>query len=493
MQTLTSAEDLAQVALDVGVLTEAQLRSAWDEAGSSGAGLEEFKHALMRRGLLTNYQIERLEKGLQDGYFYGDYRVLYAVGSGTFARVFRAAHKQTGKIYAVKVLRNRHCSDPRKADLFRREGELGMTLKHMNIVPIHEVVSKQGLHFLVMDFIEGRNLREFYRIRKKFEPIETANTLCGVLAGLQYAFSKGISHRDLKMSNVLVSSSGQAKLVDFGLAALDGGTDDSEGVDRTVEYAALERATNVRKDDIRSDIYFAGCMMYQMLSGTAPLPEGRDRMQKFNRDTFNLIRPLLEVAPDTPMPIAMIVGKAMELDPDRRYQSPGDMLTELKLAIRRVEGATSQGEEKRELASQEGFGPDGLPRRLMIVESDTKRQDLLRDLFKRNGYRVLIASDTERGLQRFVSDPDAASTVLFCAATLGDKAVHAFNQFGEDPATRGKSAVLMLEESQGAWAKAANTADHRRVVVMPVKLRALREAVLTAILYVEAPETLTQQ
>lgn len=487
MQTLTSAEELAQGALDVGVVSEAQLRSAWDEAGSSGAGLEEFKQALVRKGLLTNYQIERLERGLRDGYFYGDYRVLYAVGSGTFARVFRAAHKQTGTIYAVKVLRNRHSSDPRKADLFRREGELGMTLQHTNIVPIHEVVAKSGLYYLVMDFIEGRNLREFYRVRKRFEPIETAKILTGVLAGLHYAFGKGVSHRDLKMSNVLVSSDGVSKLVDFGLAALDGGGDEGEGVDRTVEYAALERATGVRKDDGRSDIYFAGTMMYQMLSGVSPLPEGRDRMQKFNRDTFKSIRPLMEVAPKTPMPIAMVVGKAMELDPERRYQTPGDMLTELKLAIRRSEGAASQGEDRRELASQEGFDADGKPRRLMVIESDVKRQDLLRDLFKRNGYRVLIAADTQRGLQRFVNDPDAAGTALFCAASLGEDAVHAFNQFGEDAATRGKAAVLLLEESQGVWAKAAKTCDHRSVVVMPVKLRALREAVLGAISATESP------
>ena len=486
MQSLTSAEELAQGALDVGVLSEQQLRSAWDEAGSGGAGLDEFRQALVRKGLLTNYQIERLEKGLRDGYFYGDYRVLYAVGSGTFARVFRAAHTKTGKIYAVKVLRNRHSSDPRKAELFRREGELGKSLKHENIVPIHEVVSKPGLHFLVMDFIEGRNLREFYRVRKRFEPVETAKILYGILAGLQYAFGQGVSHRDLKMSNVLISSDGVAKLVDFGLAALDGTAEEGEGVDRTVEYAALERATGVRKDDIRSDIYFAGSMMYQMLSGVAPLPEGRDRMQKFSRDTFKTISPLLEIAPDTPMPIAMVVGKAMELDPERRFQSPGDMLMELKLAVRRIEGAASQGEERRELASQEGFGSDGKPRRLLVIESDLKRQDLLRDLFKRNGYRVLIAADNERGLQRFVHDPDAAGAALFCAASLGESAVKAFNQFGEDLVTRNKGAVLLLEEAQGAWAESAQTSPHRRVVVMPVKLRALREAILAAITEAEA-------
>ena len=490
MPTLTSAEELAQGALDVGVISEAQLRSAWDEAGSGGAGLEQFKQALVRKGVLTNYQIERLERGYRDGYFYGDYRVLYAVGSGTFARVFRAAHRETGKIYAVKVLRNRYSTDPKKADLFRREGELGKTLTHQNIVPIEEVVSKPGLHFLVMEFIEGRNLREFYRVRKKFEPAEAVPIASGVLTGLHYAFGKGVSHRDLKMSNVLVASDGVAKLIDFGLAAMESASED-DGVDRTVEYAALERASGVRKDDERSDIYFVGVMLYQMLSGHAPLPEGRDRMGKFTKETFKTIPPLLEVAPNVPMPIAMVVSKAMELDPDRRFQTPGDMLTELKLALRRAEGSAGQGGERRELVSQEGVGPDGSPRRILITESDVKRQDLMRDLFKRNGYRVLVAADTDRALQRFVNDPDAAGIALFCAATLGKKAVEAFNQFGEDISTRNKAAVLLLEETQAVWAQDANTNEHRSVVTMPVKLRALREAVLGVATAAEAPSETT--
>ena len=110
---------------------------------------------------------------------------------------------------------------PEQADRFYREGEMGATLKHPNIVPIIEVASQGGPHFLVMKFIEGRNLREFIKIRKKFDPAEATRLVADVAAGLSYAFERGICHRDLKMSNVLVSSRGQAMLVDFGLAAAD--------------------------------------------------------------------------------------------------------------------------------------------------------------------------------------------------------------------------------------------------------------------------------
>ena len=478
MSTPNSAEQLGQAALDVGVLSERQLRSAWDEAGSSQASMEQLASALVRKGLLTNYQIERLRTGQREGYFFGDYTVLYLVGSGTFARVFRAAHKKTGEIHAIKVLRARH-NNTQVADFFRREGELGKKLDHPNIVPIQDVVSRAGSHYLVMEFIEGQNLRELYKVRKRFAWRDAVSIVSDTLAGLHYAFGQGVTHRDLKMSNVLVASDGSAKLVDFGLAALDG-VDKAAGVDRTVEYAALEKATGVRKDDTRSDVYFAGYMLHQMLSGVASLPEGRNRSRSFNRDTFTAIRPVIELAPQTPLAITTVVSKALELDPEKRFQNPGDMLTELKLAGRRAEGATSSGEQ-REQMSQEGLGPDGRPRRILVVESDVKRQDILRELFKRNGYRVLVAGDADRALQRFVNDPDAADVTLFCGATIGSAAVDAFNRFGEDLSTRDKPALLLLEEHQSAWVGESNTSDHRGVVVMPIKLRAIREAVLSAL------------
>ena len=479
MQLPSTADDLARAAIDVGVVTDAQLQPVWSELGSSNVPMSELAQVLLRKGLLTNYQLERIQKGLRDGYVYGDYTMLYCVGSGTFARVFRAVHRGTGQIFAVKVLRSRHNGTP-KADFFRREGELGKKLKHPNIVAIHDVVSRPGLHYMVMDFIEGQNLRDLYRVRKKFDWETASNILCDLLAGLHYAFQQGVTHRDLKMSNALVASDGSGKLVDFGLAALDGVAGDDSGVDRTVEYGSLEKLTNVRKDDTRSDVFFAGYMLHQMISGVASLPEGRNRAQKFARgEPFKEIRPLLELAPQVPMAIAMVVSKALELDPERRFQTPGDMLAELKLAIRRAKGFEANA-ATRSVEELEGLGPDGKPRKLLIVESDVKRQDVLRELFKRNGYRVLVATDGPRALSRFVNDPTAADIVLFCGATIGADAVRAFNQFGEERATANIPTVLLLEEAQNQWVQAAKTADHRGVVVMPVKLRRLREAVLSA-------------
>ena len=104
MTTTLTAEKLAQRAIDVNVLTEQDLNGVWAEFGTRAVDYEPFKQALVRRGLLTNYQLDRLIEGYRNGFFYGDYKILYGVGAGTFARVFRATHIHTGELFAVKVL-----------------------------------------------------------------------------------------------------------------------------------------------------------------------------------------------------------------------------------------------------------------------------------------------------------------------------------------------------------------------------------------------------
>jgi serine/threonine-protein kinase len=483
MATTLTAEKLAQRAVDVNILTEQDLQAVWSEFGTTqNVDLEAFKQALVRRELLTNYQLDRLVENYRTGFFYGDYKVQYGVGAGTFARVFRATHKKTGESFAIKVLRSRYSRDPEQAELFRREGELGAELKHQNIVAIHEVVSKGAVHYIVMDFVEGRNLRDFYKVRRQFAPLDATRIVTDMMAGLTYAFQKGVTHRDLKMSNVIVASNGESKLLDFGLAGLggaEGGGDDAVNP-RTIDYAGLERATGVRKDDTRSDIFFAGCIYYQLMTGRPALAETRERSQRLSRTRFQSIKPIMELMPNLPMGLARVVSKAIEFEPARRYQTPGEMLADLKVATKRVvehkDGASSE-----ETANMEGHDENGEPRKLMVVESDQKMQDLFRDLFKKQGYRVLVTSDPERLFQRIYDDPKAVDVLLMSTGRLGKEAVEAFNRLGQEGRTKNLPAVLILGENQGALMKGAKGGGRRLIVKMPLKSRELRQCVLTAI------------
>ncbi len=479
-----TAEQFAQRAFDLGLLTDLQIQETWASFGSRSVGLDDFVQYLVRREYLTNYQVERLTKGEKSGFFFGDYKVIYLVGTGTFARVYRAVHRETGQIVAVKVLRRRYSDKPLQSGQFVREGQVGCTLRHPNIVPIYEVVSQGTCHFLVMEFVEGRNLREFVKVRGKLDASEATRLMTDIASGLQYAFEHGLTHRDLKMSNVLVSSQGRAKLVDFGLAAMDETiTDDLLGDlpnTRTIDYAGLERATGVRKDDTRSDLYFAGCIYYHMLTGKPPLLDTKDRVQRLSKTRFLEVVPVQKALPELHSSVALVVNKAMALDVNRRYQTPGAMLIDLKIAAKRLtddpkSAKASQEETQREFDRIAGM--DQPKHAVMVVESNTQMQDLFRDGLKKAGYRVLVTSDPQRAMDRFREDGAAAACVIFNADELGESALATFNQLGKDTKTHFVPAVLLLNENQRPWLGEAQTSQHRLVLSMPITMKKLRATI----------------
>ena len=481
-----TAEQLAQRAFDLGVISDLELQQVWAHFGTHSVAVDDFLQFMVRKEFLTNYQMERLLKGDRHGYFFGKYKVLYLVGEGSFARVYRAVNSENGEVVAVKVLRNRFSDNPSQYGQFVREGQLGCTLHHPNIVPISEVYSEGHTHFLVMEFIEGQSLRDFMKVRKKLDPIEATRLAMDITAGLKYAFEHGLTHRDLKMSNVLISSRGRAKLADFGLAAVDESVgDDLADVApnaRTIDYAALERATGVRKDDTRSDVYFLGCIYYHMLTGKPPLAETRDRLLRLSKLRFLEVIPVQQADPGLPLSLTIVVNKAMSLDVNKRYQTPGAMLADLELIARRLQEdakAPAQSEEERNQRDRQAalLLEQSQQRTVLVVESDSRMQDMFREALKKAGFRVLLTSDPGRALGRLRQEnPRTTDCVLLSAKELGESALAAFNGMGEDPKLEPFPALLLLDAPQKDWQRQAKTSGHRQVAAMPLTLKQLRES-----------------
>ena len=303
MDKLDGAE-VCRLLLKLGLLNSDQLEEGREEAGSKNPDPQLLLRIFERKGYLTPFQTTKIQKGDTDGYVLGGYRLLYRIAAGTYGRVYRADDPNSGRVVAVKVLRHKQSEIPKVVDWFYREAKLGMTLRHPNIVEILAVnqdhVTKQ--HFMVMEFVEGGNLREFLNIRKQIPTGEALRLIEDATKGLVFAFSRGIAHRDMKLTNVLISAQGEAKLVDFGLAQqmnANSGRNPGEAenaggekVERTVDYAGLERATGAPPGDTRSDIYFLGCVLYEMLTGRSPIDWSKKARESKDARRFECVKPM---------------------------------------------------------------------------------------------------------------------------------------------------------------------------------------------------------
>ena len=453
------ANALAQQMLKLGLVTEAQLQECWMELGYKTADGDLLLRTAERKGFLTPFQISKLKKGDTDGYILGGNRILYKIASGSFGRVYRAEDPQTGRIVAVKVLRRRWSEDSHTIDLFEREGRLGLDLRHPNIVETL-AVSQDPItlqYFIVMEFVEGGNLRDILGIRGKLQPVEALRMIEDVVLAMAHAFSRGVTHRDMKLTNVLVASQGHVKLVDFGLAGifsrkgleLEGG----EKMDRTVDYAGLEKRTAVKSGDVRSDIYFTGCVLYEMLTGRSPLLMTKDPRVRMSPHRFDSVTSMRKDEVDGPPSIFQLVDRMMSLDPRLRYQTPSQLLEAVREVRRDIESGGKEGAKKAAVHS------------IFVVERDERLQGAMRERFKEMGLRVFMAADPERALDRFQMQPYDA--LVIDAGTTGEEGRFIFERIIKD-ADRQQlkcAGVLILSEEQAHWG--AEIPLHPGISVMP--------------------------
>ncbi len=482
MDTL-SPEDFARRIGDIGLADRAEISRAMGELSGTEITLESVVKHMQRRGFVTTLQTEKILRGDRIGYFYGDYKVLYLIGAGTFARVYRAS--KDGKVFAIKVLRKRFRDLPKEMEQFLREGSMGLQLRHPNIVSIYDVIPDIKNPFLVMEFVEGQTLRELVRIRGKLPVDLSLKLMYEIASGLAHAASQGISHRDLKLSNVLISSDGRAKLVDFGLAALSDRKNPEQIADcpnaRAIDYAALERGTGVRKDDPRSDVFFAGNMLFHMLAGTPALSETRDRLARLNVSRFQNIRSIAELVPDIPGAVTQLISKSMEFSPDKRIQSAAALASDTKRIIDALAKGPSVAQRGGDVGAGDQFDDDEAPTNegegyvVMLVESKANLQNAIRERLKSRGYRVLIIQDPNRALARFdpLDDPPA-DCVIFSAAELGALALEAFNKFADDEHTCEIPSILLADRRQAKIITEARRGPRRKMLSLPLKVRELR-------------------
>jgi beta-lactam-binding protein with PASTA domain/tRNA A-37 threonylcarbamoyl transferase component Bud32 len=269
----------------------------------------------------------------------GRYELDGIVGRGGMAEVFRARDIRLDRIVGVKTLRDDLARDQTFQARFRREAQSAASLNHPSIVAVYDtgedMMGATPVPYIVMEFVDGRTLRDLLRDDRRLLPERAAEITDGVLRALDYSHRNGIVHRDIKPGNVMLTRDGQVKVMDFGIARA---VSDAQAtmtqtaqVIGTAQYLSPEQARGERVD-ARSDLYSAGCLLYELLTGRPPFT-GDSPVAIAYQHVREAPVPPSRIDPEVPPWADAIVLKAMMKDPGDRYQSAGEMRNDLQRAL----------------------------------------------------------------------------------------------------------------------------------------------------------------
>jgi hypothetical protein len=266
---------------------------------------------------------------LSPGRVIAGYRIEGVAGRGGMGVVYRATQLTLDRIVALKVIAPELARDEGFRQRFKRESRVAASIRHPNVIAVHDALEAEGFLFITMDFIEGHDLAELISRERRVAPERAAEVVGKVADALDAAHSRGLVHRDVKPANVLVSQEDrgeQVYLTDFGLtkhaASMSGLTETGMFVG-TVDYVAPEQIEGVRLD-ARADVYALGCVLFHALTGQVPYPRDSP-LAKLYAHTHLPPPSLLDIAPDAPPLLDKVIRRAMATDRDERYLSAGDL------------------------------------------------------------------------------------------------------------------------------------------------------------------------
>lgn len=266
------------------------------------------------------------------GMLIGDrYEILDKIGTGGMSDVYKAKDQKLNRFVAVKVLKQEFSENKNFVSKFRVEAQAAAGLMHPNIVNVYDVGEENGIHYIVMELVEGITLKKYIEKKVRLTTKEAISIAIQVAMGIEAAHNNHIIHRDIKPQNIIISKEGKVKVTDFGIAKAASSNTITSNVMGSVHYTSPEQARGGFSDE-KSDIYSMGITFFEMLTGRVP----------FNGDTTVAIAikhiqdempsPRVYV-PEIPVSVEKIVLKCTQKSPDRRYQSMGEMIKDLKRSL----------------------------------------------------------------------------------------------------------------------------------------------------------------
>jgi eukaryotic-like serine/threonine-protein kinase len=269
------------------------------------------------------------------GLMLGHFRVEEQIGRGGMGAVFRAVDTRLDREVAVKVLAGTQSGDRSAVERFLNEARAAARLDHDNVARVFFVGEEHGLHFIAFEFIHGANVRQVIDARGPLPSPDAVNYALQIAHALRHIANAGVVHRDVKPSNIIITPTGRAKLVDLGLARkIDPDASRDLTVDGTTlgtfDYISPEQAKDPRNVDIRSDVYSLGCTLYHMLTGEPPYPRGT-MLQKLLDHQHKDVPDVSARNRSVPPELSAVVRKMMASDPAERYQSADELIGDLTI------------------------------------------------------------------------------------------------------------------------------------------------------------------
>jgi serine/threonine protein kinase len=263
------------------------------------------------------------------------YEIISLLGEGGMGAVYKARDTELDRLVAIKLIRPELAKDPEMLRRFKQELILARQITHKNVIRIFDLGQSDGIKFITMELVEGRNLRSLLLERGKLPPEQAARIMLQICRALEAAHSEGVIHRDLKPQNIMLDASGRVTVMDFGIArsAYLPGMTQTGALIGTPEYMSPEQARGEKLTE-RSDLFSLGVILYELLIGTSPYQSDTPLATLWKRMNEK-VTPPVTVDPTLPPALSDIVVKALEVEPENRFASTAEM-GNLVGAFRRV-------------------------------------------------------------------------------------------------------------------------------------------------------------
>ena len=368
------------------------------------------------------------------------YEILELIGSGGMANVYKARCHRLNRLVAIKILKSDLAENADFRRRFHDESQAVAQLSHANIVSVYDVSTNSDTEYIVMEFIDGITLKQYMERRGRMDWRESLHFITQIMRGLSHAHSRGIIHRDIKPQNIMVLRDGSVKVADFGIACLaNAGQTLTQEALGSVHYISPEQARGDRID-ARSDIYSAGVVLYEMLTGRLPF-EGDSAVSVAIQHLSSVPLAPRDIDPSIPEPLELICMKAMNSDPNKRYPTADAMLADLEKF--RKDPSVDMDYIRRELATPSADSEPTMPLPTAQVASAVKKRTAE---VRRDDYRDEPPRRDKKSLAIIVGIFAAALVlvVLLFKLILGDFGPASSNKSYPVPDVRGKT----VEEAQ---------------------------------------------